>query len=53
MTMRQLAFAILALLVLSGCKTSGFNPLKLETEQNWNSSDGVVHLVELFIGRVD
>jgi hypothetical protein len=51
--MRQLAFAILALLVLSGCKTSGFNPLKLETEQSWNLSDGVVHLVELLVGRVD
>jgi outer membrane biogenesis lipoprotein LolB len=53
MKMRQLTFAILALLILSGCKTSGFNPLKLETEQSWNSSDGVLHFVQSLAGRVD
>jgi hypothetical protein len=28
--MRHLIFSVLALLVLSGCKTPGYNPLKLE-----------------------
>jgi hypothetical protein len=43
--MRQLFFAIMAAVVLSGCKTSGYNPLKVETEGSWHQAPGVARLV--------
>jgi hypothetical protein len=43
--MRQLFIAIIAALVLSGCKTSGYNPLKVEAEESWHQVPGVAHLV--------
>jgi hypothetical protein len=38
--MRQFVIAIIAALALSGCKTSGYNPLKIETEQGWQRCQG-------------
>jgi hypothetical protein len=43
--MRQLLIAIVAALVLSGCKTSGYNPLKIETEESWHQVPSVARLV--------
>jgi hypothetical protein len=43
--MRQLFIAIIAAVVLSGCKTSGDNPLKLETGGSWHQVPGVARLV--------
>ena len=31
--MRRIVFSMLALLVLSGCKTGGYSPLKLEAPE--------------------
>jgi hypothetical protein len=36
--MRQLFIAIIAALALSGCKTSGYNPLKVEAGENSHQS---------------
>jgi hypothetical protein len=44
-SMRQLLIAIVAALVLSGCKTSGYNPLKIETEESWHQVPSVARLV--------
>jgi hypothetical protein len=51
--MRQLLIATAALLVLSGCNTSGLNPLKIEGEGGWRLTPGVERLLALLIGRTD
>jgi Prokaryotic membrane lipoprotein lipid attachment site len=51
--MRQLFIATVALLVLSGCKTSGYNPLKIESQENWRPAAGIERLLKLFIDRAD
>jgi hypothetical protein len=51
--MRQLFVATLALLVLSGCQTSGYNPLKLESDDNLRPAAGGERLLNLLIGRTD
>jgi hypothetical protein len=33
--MRQLLIVIVSALALSGCKTSGYNPLKIESPESW------------------
>ena len=51
--MRQLLIATVALLVLSGCQTSGYNPLKIKSHDNWRLTDGVERLFDMLTGRVD
>jgi hypothetical protein len=46
--MRQFIIAIIAALALSGCKTSGYNPLKIETEQGWQKVPSLAHILESF-----
>jgi hypothetical protein len=44
--MRRLFIAVVAVLVLSGCKTSDYtNPLKIETDRSWHHAPGVALLV--------
>jgi len=43
--MRQLFIAIIAAVVLSGCKTSGDNPLKIEAEQSSHQVPSVARVV--------
>jgi hypothetical protein len=49
--MRQILIATVALLVLSGCKTSGYNPLKIETRERWDLADGFKQLLTSLMGR--
>ena len=51
--MRHIIIAIAALLVLSGCHTSGYNPLKIERQESWRLVDGVERLLGILTGRVD
>lgn len=51
--MRQLLIAIAALLVLSGCQTSGFNPLKIEHQEGWRLTAGVERLLASLFQRAD
>jgi outer membrane biogenesis lipoprotein LolB len=45
MSMRHLLIAIVAALVLSGCKTSGYNPVKIEAEESWHQVPSVARLL--------
>jgi Prokaryotic membrane lipoprotein lipid attachment site len=49
--MRQILLATFALLLLSGCKTSGYNPLKIEHQQGWHLAAGIERLLTSLIGR--
>jgi hypothetical protein len=49
--MRQILIATVALLVLSGCQTSGYNPLKIETQEDSRPTTGVQQFLTLLIGR--
>jgi hypothetical protein len=51
--MRQLLIATAALLVLSGCQTSGYNPLKIQRQDSWRLTDGIQRLLDTLTGRVD
>jgi CHAT domain-containing protein len=51
--MRRLLIATVALLVLSGCKTSGLNPLKIEGQESWGLTSGVERLLTLLVDRAD
>jgi hypothetical protein len=48
--MRQILIATVAL-VLSGCKTSGYNPLKIEARERWDLADGFKQLLTSLMGR--
>ena len=47
--MRQLLIGMVAVLLLSGCKTSGYNPLKIESEESWHPAVGIERLLKLLI----
>jgi hypothetical protein len=52
--MRQLLIATFALLLLSGCQTSGYNLLKIERQDSWRLTAGVERLLgmrSLFVVR--
>jgi hypothetical protein len=49
--MRQLCIATVALLVLSGCKTSGYNPLKIEGQEDRCLTCGAKQILALLMGR--
>ena len=51
--MRQLLIATIAILLLSGCKTSGYNPLKIECVENGRPAAGFERLLKLLIGSAD
>ena len=51
--MRQLLIATVAVLLLTGCKTSGYNPLKIESEDNWRPTAGFERLLKLLICPAD
>ena len=51
--MRQLLIATVALLVLSGCKTSGINPLKIEAPEGSHLTTGIKQFLTLLVGRTD
>jgi hypothetical protein len=51
--MRELLVATVALLALSGCQTSGYNPLKIESRESWRLTAGFERLLGSFLGRVD
>jgi len=51
--MRQILVATVALLVLSGCQTSGYNPLKIERQESWRLTAGFERLLTILTGRVD
>jgi Prokaryotic membrane lipoprotein lipid attachment site len=51
--MRQIIFATAALLLLSGCQTSGYNPLKIETQEGAGLATGVKQILTLLMGRAD
>jgi hypothetical protein len=51
--MRQLLLATAALLLLSSCNTSGYNPLKIESRESWHLTPGVERLLTLLIDRAD
>jgi hypothetical protein len=41
---RRLFIAIIAALILSGCKTSGDNPVKIEADDSWHQVPAVGRL---------
>jgi hypothetical protein len=47
----QILLATLALLFLSGCNTTGYNPLKIEGPEGWHLAAGVERLLTSLIGR--
>jgi outer membrane biogenesis lipoprotein LolB len=51
--MRQLLVATVALLVLTGCQTSGYNPLKIQRQDSWRLTESVERLLDILTGRVD
>jgi hypothetical protein len=51
--MRQILIATVALLLLSGCKTSSLNPLKIEAPEGWHLTAGVKQFLTSLIGRTD
>jgi Prokaryotic membrane lipoprotein lipid attachment site len=51
--MRKLLIATVALLVLSGCHTSGYNPLKIERQESWRLTAGFERLLGLLTGCAD
>jgi hypothetical protein len=51
--MRQLLVATVALLVLSGCQTGGYNPLKIQSQESWRLTAGFERLLGSLTGRVD
>ncbi len=51
--MRQLLIATFALLLLSGCQTSGYNPLKIQRQDSWRLTAGVERLIGILTGRAD
>ena len=48
--MRHRILAIFTLLLLSGCNTTGFNPLKIEG-QDWHLAAGIERLLTSLTGR--
>jgi Prokaryotic membrane lipoprotein lipid attachment site len=48
--MRQILLATFALLLLAGCKTSGYNPLKIESQQ-WRLPAGIERLLTSLMGH--
>jgi len=49
--MRQIIFATAAVLLLSGCQTSGYNPLKIETRERSDLATGVKQILTVLMGR--
>lgn len=51
--MRERFIATVALLVLSGCSTIGYNPLKIESHESWHLTVGIERLLGILKGRAD